>query len=103
VGLLDPALTASVAVNVLWWGWQVMKESVGGLIDEAVLEKTLNGIPVVISSSGEGALEVHDLRTRHAGKMTCVDFHLVAGEMSIASAYGICRIEHALRARLSTR
>ncbi len=78
-----------------------MKELVDGLMDEAVLEKTLNGIPVVISSSGEGALEAHDLLTRHAGKMTCVDFHLVVpGETSVASAFGICRIEHALGAEV---
>lgn len=97
--ILDPALAALVAVNILWSGWGVMRESVGGLMDEAVPEKTLNHIREVISSHAEGALEAHDLRTRQAGKMTFVDFHLVVpGNMAVSAAHDICdRIEQALR------
>ena len=29
-------LAALVAVNILWSGWQVIRESLGGLMDEAV-------------------------------------------------------------------
>ena len=45
-------------------------------------------------------MEAHDLRTRHAGRSTFVDFHLVVpGEMRVAEAHAICdRIEAALRA-----
>jgi cation diffusion facilitator family transporter len=100
--VLDPALAALVAVNVLWSGWQVIQESVGGLMDEAVPDNILNRIREVISSSADGALEAHDLRTRHAGKMTFVDFHLVVpGDMAVACAHGICdRIERAVREEL---
>jgi divalent metal cation (Fe/Co/Zn/Cd) transporter len=88
-----------VAVNILWSGWRVMRESVRGLMDEAVSEKTLSRIHVVIASNAEGALEAHELRTRHAGKMAFVDFHLVVpGEMSVSAAHDICdRIERALK------
>ena len=34
--ILDPALAALVALNILWSGWQVIRESLGGLMDEAV-------------------------------------------------------------------
>jgi cation diffusion facilitator family transporter len=97
--ILDPALAALVALNILWSGWGVMRESVGGLMDEAVPEDTLSRIREVISSQAEGALEAHDLRTRQAGKMTFVDFHLVVpGTMAVSSAHDICdRIERALR------
>jgi len=97
--ILDPALAALVALNILWSGWSVMRESVGGLMDEAVPEKTLSRIREVISANAGGALEAHDLRTRHAGKMTFVDFHLVVrGEMPVSCAHDICdRIERALR------
>lgn len=97
--VLDPILAALVAVNILWSGWQVMKESVGGLMDEAVSEKTLGRIREAISVHAEGAIEAHDLRTRHAGRMTFVDFHLVVpGTMSVSDAHDICdRIERALR------
>jgi cation diffusion facilitator family transporter len=97
--ILDPALAALVAINILWSGWGVMRESVGGLMDEAVPETTLNRIREVISANAEGALEAHDLRTRQAGKMTFVDFHLVVpGGMAVSEAHDICdRIERALR------
>jgi cation diffusion facilitator family transporter len=97
--VLDPALAALVAVNILWSGSKLMRESVGGLMDEAVPETSLTRIREVISSNAEGALEAHDLRTRQAGRMTFVDFHLVVpGEMSVSSAHDICdRIERALR------
>ena len=68
-------------------------------MDEALPEETLNRIREVISSHAEGALEAHDLRTRRAGKMTFVDFHLVVpGGMSVSCAHDICdRVEQAVR------
>ena len=32
--LLDPALAALVAANILWAGWRLVRESVSGLMDE---------------------------------------------------------------------
>lgn len=97
--ILDPALAGLVALNILWSGWQVMKESLGGLMDEAVPEKTLGRIRSVISMEAEGAIEAHDLRTRHAGKVTFIDFHLVVpAAMTVSDAHDICdRIEHRLK------
>jgi len=68
-------------------------------MDEAVPEATLARIRQIISEHAEGALEAHDVRTRHAGRLTFVEFHLVVpGEMSVNQAHGICdRIEAALR------
>ena len=37
------------------------------------------------------AIEAHDIRTRQAGKMTFIDFHLVVpGTMSVDAAHAIC-------------
>jgi cation diffusion facilitator family transporter len=100
---LDSLLAGLVALNILWSGWGVMKESLSGLMDEAVPEETLKIIRETISSEAEGAIEAHDLRTRHAGRVTFVEFHLVvAGDMTVARSHDICdRIEAALRARVS--
>jgi cation diffusion facilitator family transporter len=97
--VLDPALAALVALNVLWSGWGLVRSSVGGLMDEAVPAEVLARIKGAIAEHGEGALEAHDVRTRHAGRSTFVDFHLVVpGEMRVAEAHAICdRIEAALR------
>ncbi|HLM41884.1 MAG TPA: cation diffusion facilitator family transporter [Microvirga sp.] len=99
---LDPALAALVALNILWSGWGLMKESIGGLMDEAVPERVLVQIREIIAGNADGALEAHDLRTRHAGRLTFIDFHLVVpGHMTVTDAHEICdRLERALKAKV---
>lgn len=101
--VLDPALAAMVALNILWSGWRLMKESVGGLMDEAIPPQTLARIREIISNNAAGAIEAHDLRSRHAGRMTFIDFHLVVpSTMSVAVAHEICdRLERAIRAEVA--
>ncbi len=100
--MLDPILAALVGLNVLWAGWRVMKDSVGGLLDEAVPDDDLARIRTIIAANAGGAIEAHDLRTRHAGRMTFVDFHLVVkGTMTVTEAHDICdRLERALKAEI---
>jgi cation diffusion facilitator family transporter len=99
---LDPALAGIVAVNILWSGWKVMTASLSGLMDESVPDDVLASIREVISAEATGAQEAHDLRTRHAGKATFVDFHLVVpGQTTVTEAHAICdRIEGALKTRI---
>lgn len=99
---LDAAVAALVALQVLWSGWGVVRESTSGLLDEAVPEDELSAIRAVISSTAGEAIEAHALRTRHSGKATFIDFHLVVpGGMSVSAAHGICdRVEAALRDRV---
>ncbi|WP_255522128.1 cation diffusion facilitator family transporter [Paracoccus sp. NBH48] len=102
--LVDPGPGAgdAVGVNILWSGWKVMASSVSGLLDEAVPEKTLVTIRDIISDKASGALEAHDLRTRHAGAVTFIDFHLVVdGQTTVSDAHDICdRVEASLKAKL---
>jgi cation diffusion facilitator family transporter len=97
--LLDPALAAVVALHILWAGWSVTKESLGGLMDEALPAATLTHIRELIATNAEGAIEAHDLRTRHAGRMMFIDFHLVvASTMTVSQAHDICdRLERAIQ------
>jgi cation diffusion facilitator family transporter len=96
---LDPALACLVALNVLWSGAALVRSSVGGLMDEAAAPKTLERIRAAIAQNADGAIEAHDLRTRNAGRLTFVDFHLVVpGDMRVSAAHDICdRIERALQ------
>lgn len=96
---LDSVLAALVALNILWSGWGVIRESVGGLMDVAVPAETQKTIRDVIAVNADGAIEAHDIRTRQAGKLIFIDFHLVVpGAMSVDNAHTICdRIEAKLR------
>jgi cation diffusion facilitator family transporter len=104
--ILDPLMAAMVAVNILWSGSRVVKASLSGLMDESVPEETLQKIRDIIASEADGAVEAHDLKTRHAGSATFVEFHLVVpAEMTVFDAHEICdRVEAAVaRAVPNTR
>ncbi|SFJ35771.1 cation diffusion facilitator family transporter [Phyllobacterium sp. CL33Tsu] len=96
--ILDPLLAVIVAVNILFQGWNVIGNSVQGLMDMGVATEETIQIRDVISSNAGGALEVHDLKTRVAGRVTFIEFHLVVdAKMSVGDAHVICdRIENAL-------
>ena len=100
--ILDPALAALVALNILVAGWRLMSSSISGLMDEAVDSDIARRIRALISEHATGAIEAHDIRTRTAGRATFIDFHLVVpGAMSVADAHRICdRIESALEAEI---
>ena len=97
--VLDPIMAAVVAINILWSGSKVVRESLSGLMDEAVSDETLNTVREIIATEAGGAVEAHDLRTRHAGQATFIDFHLVVpGDTTVFDAHEICdRVEAALK------
>lgn len=97
---LDPILAMIVAVNILWSGWRMIRESVGGLMDEAVPQETMDEITALIATHASGAIQAHDVRTRHSGPTTFIEFHLVVpGDMTVSESHAICdRIEAAIRA-----
>ena len=101
---LDPLLAALTAGNILFSGFALMRSSVGGLMDEAVPAGQLARIRALVAEHASGAIEAHDLRTRHSGRFTFVEFHLVVpAAMTVSDAHEICdRIEAALKAELGT-
>ena len=100
---LDSLLAAGVAVVILCSGFFVIRNSVSGLMDAAPSAAVVERIRAVVADHAEGALEVHDLRTRHAGRLTFLEFHLVVpGDLTVAAAHDICdRIEEALGAEMA--
>ena len=100
--VLDPLLAGLVAINILWMGQRLVRRSVAGLMDAAPDPETLERIRRAIAVSATGALEAHDVRTRHAGRASFVEFHLVVpGDWTVAEAHAVCdRIEAALKAEL---
>lgn len=99
---LDPLLGAATAAYILLSGMMVLRDSVGGLMDAAPAPEIMERIRALVGEHAEGAIEAHDLRTRYAGRLTFLEFHLVVpGQMRVAEAHAICdRIESALKAEL---
>ncbi len=100
--VLDPLMAGLVAINILWSGWKVMVSSMSGLLDESVPDETLLAVREIISVEAVGAVEAHDLRTRHAGAATFIEFHLVVpGDLTVTAAHEMCdRVETALKKRV---
>jgi cation diffusion facilitator family transporter len=100
---LDPLLAALTALYILGSGALMVRDSVGGLMDMAPAAVIVERIRKVVAEHAEGAIEAHDLRTRTAGRLTFLEFHLVVpGAMSVSDAHAICdRIETALKAEMN--
>lgn len=98
--VLDPLIAALVALHILWVGYRIVRGSLSSLMDEAVPRIELDKIKMAVASAtaGQGAIELHDLRTRRAGPATFIEFHLVVpGGMTVAASHRICdRIEEAI-------
>ena len=99
---LDPLVAVLAAAYVLVSGILVIKGSVGGLMDAAPAGPIVDRIRAIVGAEAQGAIEAHDLRTRHAGRLTFLEFHLVVpGTMAVQEAHAICdRIEAALKAEM---
>nr|WP_321445088.1 cation diffusion facilitator family transporter [uncultured Cohaesibacter sp.] len=95
---LDPLLAFAVGLSILWAGWGLLKGSMSGLMDEAIDETEQEQVRTIIMANADGAIEAHDLKTRHSGQVIFVEFHLVVpGAMSVDAAHDICdRIEQGL-------
>ncbi len=100
--VLDPLLALIVALNILYQGWHVTGDSLNGLMDRGVDSEEHMHIRDIISANSRGAMEVHDLKTRIAGRATFIEFHMVVdADMTVGESHVICdRIEDALRAQI---
>ena len=75
--VLDAVVAVLIGVNVLRSGYTMVRAGTAGLMDEAPPPEMVARIKELIGQHAAGAIEAHDVRTRHAGRMTFVEFHLV--------------------------
>lgn len=75
--LLDPLFAIAVAVNILITGFKLMRQSVGGLMnetDEKLLDKISN---MLIDMRRNYWIDLHELRFWTSGDKIFLDFHLI--------------------------
>jgi len=76
IELLDPMVAIGVALNILISGYQLMRVSIGGLMDESDQE-TLARVGAIIDLHRTPEwINVHHLRVMRSGQLHHVDFHL---------------------------
>ena len=84
----DPIAAVLAALNILRVGFQLIRESLGGLLDESnpVVERQI--CELLDRQVSERGLSYHNLRCRHSGRTHWVEFHLVFDDdLSVGQAH----------------
>lgn len=86
--ILDPVIATLMALNILWTGWRLMRESVHGLMDGAWSDDDIQQLNRVLDEFRSEQVQFHDIRTRRAAASCFVSFHLlVPGEWPVQRAH----------------
>jgi cation diffusion facilitator family transporter len=89
-GVLDPIVAILVALNIIWTGFQLIRRSVSGLMDEALPESDQQMIREVMEKYREKGVNFHALRTRQAAARRFISVHvLVPGDTTVHDAHHI--------------
>jgi len=99
---LDPIVAILVALNIVWTGFQLIRRSVSGLMDEALPESDKQKIRDVMAKYREKGADFHALRTRQAAARRFMSVHiLVPGEWTVHDAHHIAEdFENDIRSTL---
>jgi cation diffusion facilitator family transporter len=73
----DPILAILVAGNILWSGGKLVRDSVGGLMDEGDPELHEQLIAILDEHTQRRGLHYHELRHRNSGVRVWIDLHLL--------------------------
>lgn len=96
----DPIFGILMAANIIWTGYGLMRQSVGGLMDSAdpQLDAALDA--ALRRETEKHGLKFHALRHRDAGEMHYVEVHLLfADDIMLRDAHRTAtEIEHAVQA-----
>ena len=89
--ILDPILALAVSVLILRSGYNVLRQSFGGLIDVRLPEEEEKIIRAAILEHVGELVNFHALRTRKAGSHRYIDLHLVMPpDITLEKAHGMC-------------
>jgi cation diffusion facilitator family transporter len=91
LNILDPIIALGVVGLILKTGYDVLRHSFSGLIDEKLPEAEEDVIRACIAKYSYRAVAFHDLRTRKAGSYRYIDLHLVMPKNeSVEEAHRVC-------------
>jgi len=75
--LLDPIIAIVVALNILYTGWKLIRESIGGLMNEANPATFKKLSDTLIQMKNNHWIDMHELRFWQSGDKVFIDFHLI--------------------------
>ncbi len=75
--VLDPVIALVVAVNIVWAGFRLLRETGMGLMDTALPANEQQVISTILTSYKEQGIQFHAMRSRVAGARRFVYFHVL--------------------------
>jgi cation diffusion facilitator family transporter len=101
--LLDPLIAILVALNIVWTGVRLIRETGYGLLDSAVPERERSAIQAILARYESQGIRFHAVRTRQSGMRRFVSLHvLVPGHWTVQRGHDLCEeIELAIRRALA--
>ncbi|MBE8998674.1 cation transporter [Nostoc sp. LEGE 12447] len=89
--VLDPIIALLVAVNIVWTGFRLLRESFFGLLDTALPIEEIETIRVILSKYERQGIQFHAVRSRIAGTRRFISFHvLVPGVWTVQQGHDLC-------------
>ncbi|QHG18513.1 cation diffusion facilitator family transporter [Nostoc sp. ATCC 53789] len=89
--VLDPIIALLVAVNIVWTGFSLLRESFFGLLDTALPIEEIETIRVILSKYERQGIQFHAMRSRIAGTRRFISFHvLVPGVWTVQQGHDLC-------------
>jgi cation diffusion facilitator family transporter len=100
--ILDPIVALLVAVNIIWTGIKLLRQTGLGLLDTALPQEDLDVVNQVLDTYRKQGVAFHAVRTRMAGRRRFVSFHvIVPGAWTVLKGHSLCEeIELALHTAL---
>jgi cation diffusion facilitator family transporter len=101
--LLDPLVALAVALNILWTGARLLRESADGLMDVSWPAIERDTLIAVLEEFRARGIDYHALRTRRAGQQRFASVHvLVPGAWSVQQGHDLLEeIEQRIAAQLA--
>ena len=88
--VLDPLIALAVALNILFIGWRLLKESVVGLLDAAWPADERAALDAVLGDFRARGVQFHAIRTRRSGTRRFASFHvLVPGAWTVQQGHDL--------------
>jgi cation diffusion facilitator family transporter len=99
---LDSIVAIIAALNILWSGFKIVRESADGLMDSALPEEDQETINEVLDKYRNQGVEFHAIRTRQSGSVKFINMHvLVPNEWTVEHGHALLnKVEAELKERL---
>jgi cation diffusion facilitator family transporter len=99
---LDPLIAIAVAVNIVWTGWRLVRETGLGLLDTSLPDPERRDVTAALAPFQDRGILFHAVWTRGAGTRRFVTMHvLVPGGWTVQRGHDLCEeIEAAVRKAL---